>query len=77
MNEDRLRGLLARLPEGVTEIYTHPATAGGFEGSAPDYRYKEELAALIAPGTRDALVTSGARFGGFADVMAGMPATRC
>jgi len=77
MNEDRLRGLLARLPEGVTEIYTHPATAGGFEGSAPDYRYKEELAALIAPGTRAALVASGARFGGFADVMAGMPATRC
>ena len=77
MNENRLRGLLARLPEGVTEIYTHPATAGGFEGSAPGYRYKEELAALIAPGTRAALVTSGARFGGFADVMAGMPATRC
>jgi len=74
MDERRLSGLLARLPEGITEIYMHPATAGGFEGAAPGYRYGDELAALTAPGTRAALVASGVRSGGFADVMAPPPA---
>ena len=30
MTEARIAGLLAQLPEGVTEIYTHPATANAF-----------------------------------------------
>src|SRR5205085_7094532 len=46
MTENRLTGLLAKLPEGVTEIYTHPATEGDFAGAAPGYRYADELAAL-------------------------------
>ena len=49
MTEPRLAGLIAHLPEGVTEIYTHPATASGFAGAAPGYRYEEELAALTSP----------------------------
>lgn len=44
-HKDRLRGLLERLPEGMTEIYMHPATTH-FPGSAPGYAYAEELAAL-------------------------------
>jgi chitin disaccharide deacetylase len=68
MTERRLACLLARLPGGVTEIYTHPATAGGFAGAAPGYRYEEELAALVSPVTRAALSASGARTGGFADL---------
>ena len=68
MTERRLAGLLARLPDGVTEIYTHPATAAGFAGAAPGYRYEEELAALISPAARAALSASGARTGGFADL---------
>jgi hopanoid biosynthesis associated protein HpnK len=74
MSEGRVCGLLARLPEGITEIYTHPATAGGFAGSVLGYRYKDELAALMAPGTRAALAASRVRSGGFADVMASIPA---
>lgn len=49
MGRDRMAGLLANLPPGRTEIYTHPATAGGFDGAAPGYGYADELAALIAP----------------------------
>ncbi|MDO9711841.1 hopanoid biosynthesis-associated protein HpnK [Paracraurococcus lichenis] len=49
---DRLAEVLPRLPAGVTEIYLHPATSGGFPGAAPSYRYAEELAALIDPRVR-------------------------
>ena len=51
---DRLAGILPRLPAGVTEVYLHPATAGGFPGAAPGYRYAEELAALLDPRVRAA-----------------------
>ena len=51
---DRLVEALGRLPAGVTELYFHPATAGGFPGAAPGYRYAEELAALVDPGVRAA-----------------------
>ena len=48
MTRARFAGLLAHLPDGDTEIYTHPALAGGFEGAAPGYLYAEEFAALLA-----------------------------
>ena len=51
---DRLADILPRLPPGVTEIYLHPATEGGFPGAAPAYRYAEELAALLDPRIRAA-----------------------
>ena len=44
----RLAGLIEHLPEGLSEIYLHPAT-GPYPGSAPGYRYAEELAALTDP----------------------------
>ena len=67
MTARRLAGLIAGLPHGVSEIYTHPATGGGFVGAADGYRYLEELAALPAPEVRAAASTSGARLGGFID----------
>ena len=63
----RLRGLVDHLPEGLTEIYLHPATGDGFEGSADGYRYREEFAALTDPGVRQAVDASGAILGGFSD----------
>jgi chitin disaccharide deacetylase len=67
MSEQRLAGLLAHLPEGLSEIYTHPARAGGFAGAAPGYGYAKEFAALTAPAVRAAAAASGAVRGGFAD----------
>ncbi len=63
----RLQGLIAHLPEGVTEIYAHPATASGFAGAAPGYRYEQELAALTSSDLRDQVAAAGIRCGGFAD----------
>jgi chitin disaccharide deacetylase len=67
MTQARLYGLIAHLPEGITEIYTHPATASGFAGAAPGYRYEEELAALTSPELRRQIAASGIATGGFAD----------
>jgi hopanoid biosynthesis associated protein HpnK len=66
MTRERLRGLLERLPEGVVEIYVHPAVANRFAGHAPAYRYTDELAALIDPDCVAAQRRSGHRLDGFA-----------
>lgn len=49
MTASRLAGLLDHLPEGLNEIYLHPATADTFDGAAKGYRYRDELAALTDP----------------------------
>jgi hopanoid biosynthesis associated protein HpnK len=66
MTASRLGGLLENLPDGLTEIYTHPAT-GPYSGSAPGYQYGAELSALTQPDLKDLLVRQGIRSGGFAD----------
>ena len=66
MTAARVLGLIENLPEGLSEIYLHPATAP-YPGSAPGYRYGEELAALIAPRVIDASRNSAISKGGFAD----------
>ncbi len=67
MTTERVAGLIDRLPEGVTEIYTHPATDGDYPGAAPGYRYAEELAALVAPQVKDAVSRGRVALGGYAD----------
>jgi chitin disaccharide deacetylase len=67
MTQARLAGLIAHLPDGVSEIYAHPATASVFPGSAPGYRYREELAALTSPELRLRIETAGLVTWGFAD----------
>jgi len=67
MTRERLKSLLERLPEGVVEIYTHPATANSFAGYASGYRYTDELAALTDAECVAAARQSGYRLGGFAD----------
>ncbi len=67
MTAPRLAGLIAHLPDGLTEIYLHPATRGGFQGAAPGYRYAEEFAALTDAAVIAAARECGARLGGFVD----------
>jgi hopanoid biosynthesis associated protein HpnK len=64
---ERMRALLRVLPGGFNEIYLHPATADMFPGSAPGYRYAEELAALCDPEARELVLRSGIAVGGYAD----------
>jgi len=66
MRAERLAGLLTHLPQGLSEIYMHPAT-GEYPGSAPGYAYRAELAALTDP-RMPALIKAGdIRLGGFGD----------
>jgi chitin disaccharide deacetylase len=67
MTRSRLEGLIGHLPEGVTEIYTHPATSSNFAEAAPGYRYEDELAALTSAELRRQIVAAGIARGGFAD----------
>ena len=66
MDTARVRALIDLLPDGLTELYLHPAT-GPYPGSAPGYLYGEELAALIAPRVVEAARNPAILKGGFAD----------
>jgi hopanoid biosynthesis associated protein HpnK len=66
MTTARVRALLEHLPDGLTELYLHPAT-GPYPGCAPGYQYAEELAALTAPRVVEAARNSAILRGGFAD----------
>ena len=65
MTTARLCGLIDALPEGLSEIYLHPAAADSYPGSAPGYAYVEELAALLAPEARAAIRRRNILTGGF------------
>jgi hopanoid biosynthesis associated protein HpnK len=68
MTEMRVAGLLAHLPDGLTEIYFHPATSNSFLGATPGYRYMDELAALVAPRIISAATGAGIRLIGYSDM---------
>ncbi|QUD89955.1 hopanoid biosynthesis-associated protein HpnK [Phenylobacterium montanum] len=65
---ERLAGMIAHLPEGLSEIYLHPAT-GSYSGSAPGYRYADELAALLSPAAIGAAADETIRRGRFMDFL--------
>ncbi len=67
MNAQRLCAVLHELPDGMTEIFCHPATTDRFPGAARGYRYCDELAALTSPAVEAAFRSSGAKRGGFSD----------
>ena len=66
MTAPRLKGILGNLPDGLSEIYLHPAT-GPYPGAAPGYRYGEERAALLDSGVIAAARAGDIRLGGFSD----------
>ena len=66
MTTPRLRGLIEHLPDGLSEIYLHPAT-GPYLGSAPGYAYVEELRALTDPGMPGLIAAGDIHLGGFCD----------
>ena len=68
MTEMRVAGLLAHLPDGLTEIYLHPATSNSFLGATPGYCYMDELAALVAPRIISAATGAGIRLIGYSDM---------
>lgn len=71
MDEQQLLNVLAQLSPGVTEIYSHPATASGrdISDAMAGYRHEDELAALLSPRVRAALDALKIPRGGFMDVL--------
>lgn len=73
MDEATILALLERAPDGVLEIYSHPATADDapVTPTMHGYRHAEELAALCSPRVARAIAATGARRGAFSDVFTG------
>jgi hopanoid biosynthesis associated protein HpnK len=70
MTEDRILALLPFLPEGISEIYFHPAAemTPALQADMPGYCPTEELAALISPRVRRRIEELGVRLVGYADL---------
>lgn len=61
MTEQRLLSLIPVLPPGLSELYTHPATAeaSAMPHAVPSYSYLQELEALTSPAVRAAINAAG------------------
>jgi hopanoid biosynthesis associated protein HpnK len=61
MRLDVVLRILSRLPDGVTEIYFHPATrrCAELDRAMPDYQHEQEFKALISPAVREAILAYG------------------
>ncbi len=68
MTEARLLGIVENLPDGVSEIYCHPATDD--EDGPAGYRHVAELVALTSPAVRARLLAMGLKPVGFTDLAA-------
>ena len=68
LDTQRLRGLIANLPDGLSEIYCHAATDDHYLGHAPGYAYRAELAALMNGEVADMIAQGGIKKGRFADI---------
>jgi chitin disaccharide deacetylase len=73
INAARLCALVPHLPEGLTEIYCHPATADAFAGGAPGYRYRDELAALLEPRVAAAVHANDIRLTAYSELASSSP----
>jgi len=67
MSEAVLLDILQQLPEGLSELYLHPATHDGLTPSMTGYRHVDELAALLSPRVRSAITERYQLCHGFGD----------
>jgi len=70
MVEERILGLIPYLPDGVSEIYLHPAAecAPSIAPALRGYRRDEELAALLSPLLRNRIADAGIRLVSYSDL---------
>jgi len=67
MTRERMLRLLKALPDGITEIYCHPATSNVFVDAVQGYRYADELDALTAQEVMSRVRDNPIRTGGYLD----------
>lgn len=70
MDRERMRAVLSHLPDGTSEIFTHPATRRweDMDSAASAYRFEAEYAALVDADVRAAVTRSGATLVAFRDL---------
>jgi chitin disaccharide deacetylase len=70
MVEDRILRLIPHLPDGVSEIYFHPAAEGApsLVPALRGYRRDEEFATLLSPLLRDRIAEFGIRLVSYSDL---------
>ena len=70
MVEERLLRLIPLLPEGISELYFHPAAcrSPALAAAMPGYRHAEELAALLSPAVRGRIAEHGIAFTRYRDL---------
>ena len=73
--EERLLRLIPQLPDGVSELYLHPATehTSALAAQMPGYRHREEFAALVSPSLKGLIAELGIRLVSYSD-LARLPA---
>jgi hypothetical protein len=78
MVEERILRLLPHLPEGVSEIYFHPATerSPALAAAMPDYRHTEELAALTSPAVVARIAALNIELSTYSALVAGLEGAR-
>jgi hopanoid biosynthesis associated protein HpnK len=71
MVEERVLALLPVLPNGVSELYFHPATrrTAALVAAMPDYRHAEEFAALTSPAVKARITDLGIQLVGYGDLV--------
>jgi len=71
MTEARVAALIPHLPDGVSEIYFHPATTltPSLAQTMPAYRHADELAALISPEVKRLVALHGIERTSFTDLV--------
>ncbi len=71
MDSDALRQTIDTLPDGVSEIFLHPATGRwvDMESEAAGFRFEDEFQALIDPAVRTAVTRAGAELISFSDLV--------
>lgn len=79
MRTDLIECLIRSLPQGVTEIYCHPASrrCPEIDGPMPDYEHEQEFNALVSPEVKAALKVCGVQTFAFSDLQVGRWRTQC
>jgi predicted glycoside hydrolase/deacetylase ChbG (UPF0249 family) len=71
MIEERLLRLVAHLPDGISEIYLHPANevSPALSAAMPGYRHLEEFAALLSPALKNRIAELGINLVSYTDLV--------
>lgn len=70
MDEAVMLEILEQLPDGLSEVYLHPASHGPITESMAEYRHADELAALLSPRVRQTIAERYYLCDGFSDPVA-------